>query len=71
LILAARVGWRSGMLDTTMDELGIRVGMSWLPPLVAVLDREGAVVRQGQGVTDWAAVEKTALAVARGDRGTE
>ena len=55
--------WRSGMLDATMDELGIRVGMSWQPPLVAVLDREGEVVWQAQGVTDWAAVEKTALTV--------
>jgi hypothetical protein len=63
--------WRSGMLDASMDELGIRVGLSWRPPLVAVLDREGTVVWQAQGVADWAAVEQTALAVARGDRGTE
>lgn len=55
--------WRSGMLDAAMDELGIRVGMSWQPPLVAVLDREGEMVWQAQGVTDWAAVEKTALTV--------
>jgi hypothetical protein len=63
--------WRSGMLDASMDELGIRVGISWLPPLVAVLDREGNVVWQAQGVTDWPAVEKIALTVARGDRGIE
>jgi uncharacterized protein len=57
--------WRSGMLDATMNELGIRVGLSWRPPLVAVLDREGEVVWQAQGVTDWTAVEKTALTVGR------
>ena len=57
--------WRSGMLDATMDQLGIRVGISWRPPLVAVLDREGEVVWQAQGVTDWAAVEKTALTLTR------
>ena len=57
--------WRSGMLDATMGDLGISVGMSWRPPLVAVLDPEGNVVWQAKGVTDWARVEKTALAVAR------
>jgi hypothetical protein len=57
--------WRSGMLDATMEELGIRVGMSWRPPLVAVLERGGEVVWQAQGVTDWAAVERTALSVGR------
>ena len=57
--------WRSGMLDATMDGLGIDVGMSWQPPLVAVLNPEGEVVWQAQGVTDWEAVEKIALTVAR------
>ena len=57
--------WRRGMLDATMGDLGISVGMSWRPPLVAVLDPEGNVVWQATGVTDWAGVEKTALAVAR------
>jgi hypothetical protein len=52
--------WRSGMLDGTMAPLGIRVGASWLPPLVAVLDAQGAVVWQSQGVTDWSAVERIA-----------
>jgi hypothetical protein len=57
--------WRSGMLDAIMDELGIRVGMSWQRPLVAVLDGDGGVVWQAQGMTDWAAVEKIALTVGR------
>jgi hypothetical protein len=48
--------WRSGLLDATMGELGIRVGMRWQPPLVAALDRDGRVVWQAQGVTDWSAV---------------
>ena len=63
--------WKSGMLAATMDDLGISVGMSWMPPLAAVLDREGEVVWQAQGVSDWAAVEKAALAVADGGTGTE
>jgi uncharacterized protein len=49
--------WRSGVLDATMGELGIRVGRQWQPPLVAVLDRDGRVVWQAQGVTDWDAVQ--------------
>jgi hypothetical protein len=52
--------WRSGMLDATMTPLGIQVGTSWKPPLVAVLDARGAVVWQSQDVTDWAAVEEIA-----------
>jgi uncharacterized protein len=58
--------WRSGMLDATMAPLGIQVGRSWSPPLVAVLDGQGAVVWQSQGVTDWAAVEEIAAGVAAG-----
>jgi len=50
--------WRSGMLDATLAPLGIQVGMSWRPPLVAVLNSRGEVVWQSQGVTDWAAVEE-------------
>jgi hypothetical protein len=55
--------WRSGLLDGTMGPLGIRVGTSWRPPLVAVLDAQGAVVWQSQGVSDWAAVERIAIGV--------
>jgi uncharacterized protein len=56
--------WRSGLLDATMGELGIRVGRQWRPPLVAVLDRDGRVVRQAQGVTDWEAVQAACRSVA-------
>ena len=63
--------WKSGALDATMGELGIRVGATFEMPLVAVLNREGKVVWQGQAVTDWAEVERAALAVAGGDGGTE
>ena len=52
-------------------ELGIRVGATFDMPLAAVLDREGKVVWQGQAVTDWAEVQRAALAVAPGDGGTE
>jgi uncharacterized protein len=45
--------WRSGMLDATMGELGIHVGMQWQAPLVAAIDAAGDVVGQGQGVADW------------------
>jgi uncharacterized protein len=56
--------WRSGLLDATMGELGIRVGRQWRPPLVALLDRDGRVVRQAQGVTDWEAVQAACRSVA-------
>jgi len=55
--------WRSGLLDGTMGELGIHVGGRWQPPLVALLDRDGRVVWQAQGVTDWAAVQAAGSAV--------
>jgi uncharacterized protein len=48
--------WRPGLLDSTFGALGIEVGRSWAAPLVAVRDRTGRVVAQGQRVTDWAAV---------------
>jgi hypothetical protein len=57
--------WRSGMLDGSMAPLGIRVGMSWLPPLAAVLDGKGEVVWQSQGVRDWGMVEAIAAGVGR------
>ncbi|HUR96419.1 MAG TPA: TPM domain-containing protein [Gemmatimonadales bacterium] len=60
--------WRSGMLNSTLAELDLRVGSSWEPPLAAVLDRRGAVVWQAQGVTDWSGVEKVALTAANGAR---
>jgi hypothetical protein len=56
--------WRPGLLAGTLAPLGIEVGASWLPPLVAVLDAQGAVLWQSQGVTDWAAVEAVAARVA-------
>lgn len=56
--------WRKGMLKETMEPLGISIGTSWLPPLVAVLDAEGRMVWQAQGVTDWGAVERIVAEVA-------
>jgi hypothetical protein len=60
--------WRSGMLDATLAPLGISIGRSWSPPLVAILDAQGAVVWQAQGVTDWAGVERIAKSMAAGRR---
>jgi uncharacterized protein len=48
--------WRPGLFGETMAELGIEVGGTWMPPLVAFLDREGRVVWQAEGVRDWATV---------------
>lgn len=45
--------WRSGLLDSTFGRLGIAVGRTWAPPLIAVRDRTGRVVAQAQGVRDW------------------
>jgi len=47
-----------------MGRVGVRVGMQWRPPLVAVLDREGHVVWQAQGVTDCAEVQRVAGSLA-------
>lgn len=48
--------WRPGLLDSTFGALGIEIGRSWAAPLVAVRDRSGRIVAQGQGVADWSAV---------------
>ena len=49
--------WPSGHFAATMGPLGIGIGKSsFLPPLVAVFDRNGSVVWQEQGVTRWDAV---------------
>ena len=57
--------WKPGLLDATMREVGIQVGKEWDKPLAAVLDRDGRVVWQGQGVSDWAAVEQAAMGIAQ------
>jgi hypothetical protein len=44
--------WPTGELSKAMMPLGISVGATWEIPLVAVLDREGNVLWQAQGVTD-------------------
>ena len=57
--------WRSGLLDSSFGRLGIAVGKTWTTPLVAVRDRAGRVVGQGQGVTDWSAVVEAARGTTR------
>ena len=55
--------WPPGQLTRAMAPLGIRIEASWLPPLVAVRDRDGRVVAQEEGIVsrgpdpDIAAVE--------------
>ncbi|MEP6574194.1 MAG: TPM domain-containing protein [Gemmatimonadota bacterium] len=44
--------WEPGSLNRAMATVGIKVGQSWSSPLVAVRDRYGEVVMQGQDVHD-------------------
>jgi hypothetical protein len=43
--------WRSGQFRSSLAPHGIEIGNTWTKPLVAVRDRNGRVVLQGQGVT--------------------
>jgi hypothetical protein len=49
--------WPAGALDRAMAPLGIHIGTTWTPHLIAVLDAEGRVVAQGQAVQDVARFE--------------
>lgn len=53
--------WRTGLMASSLSRFGIEIGREWTAPLVAVRDRAGKVVVQGQDVRDWDAV----LAAAR------
>jgi hypothetical protein len=44
--------WESGQLGAGMRTIGISVGTVWAAPLVAVIDRDGRVIAQGQHVGD-------------------
>ncbi len=44
--------WSTGQFDAAMSPFGIQVGRTWTSPLVAVRDRSGRVVVQGQGMTN-------------------
>ena len=57
--------WRLGLLGSTLGELRIRIGDTWSTPLVAVRDREGRVVAQTEGVSDWDAVLAQVRSAAR------
>lgn len=50
--------WPAGALDRAMAPLGIKIGTTWRPHLVAVRDAEGRVVTQGQAVQDVAPFER-------------
>ena len=57
--------WAPGSLDRALSPLGIRVGSTWTRPLVAVRDRDGRVITQGQGVTDLRRVRAALSTVTR------
>jgi hypothetical protein len=51
--------WQAGALTRAMAPLGITVGSTFTLPLLAVRDAAGRVVKQGDGFTDMAAVERS------------
>ncbi|MFC1790863.1 TlpA family protein disulfide reductase [Gemmatimonadota bacterium] len=46
--------WQSGQFKSALAPLGIEIGDTWTRPLVAVRDRNGRVLLQGQGVVNLA-----------------
>ena len=48
-----------------MTPLGIKIGSTWTRPLVAVRDRGGRVIAQGQAVTDLSGLKKALESLAR------
>ncbi len=50
--------WPGGALDKSMAPLGIHVGTTWTPHLIAVRDANGHVVVQGQAVQSVAPFER-------------
>ena len=50
--------WPNGALDKSMAPLGIRIGTTWTPHLIAVRDADGRVVVQGQAVQSVAPFER-------------
>ncbi|MGH7674039.1 MAG: TlpA family protein disulfide reductase [Gemmatimonadales bacterium] len=55
--------WAPGDFSRAMEPLGIRIGAGWTRLLVAIRDRNGRVLAQGQGVTDLSGLR---AALARG-----
>lgn len=44
--------WTPGQLGVGLERLGITIGVTWGIPLVAVLDRDGTVLAEAEGVSD-------------------
>ena len=57
--------WPSGNLKRALGTVGIEIGMDWTRPLVALRDRDGKVVRKGEGVTDLAPLRSALATVTR------
>ena len=53
--------WWPGVLDSTMATLGIRIGTTWAPPVVALLDGNGKVLIQSQDQIPSASIMLRAL----------
>ena len=49
--------WESGEMSYAMGRVGIEIGATWMKPLIAVLERDGRVLGQWQGLTDVRPVE--------------
>ena len=58
--------WPNGALDKSMAPLGIRIGTTWTPHLIAVRDANGRVVVQGQAVQNVAPFERALESLSRG-----
>lgn len=50
--------WRRGQLIAAMAPLGITVNTTFTTPLVAIRDKDGRVVLQGEGMTDVKGMEE-------------
>src|ERR1700687_5645315 len=61
----AIVPWAPGSLSSAMAPLGIEVGQTWTRPLVAIRDRTGRVISQGQAVTDLSRLRATLDSLSR------
>ena len=42
--------WLDGQFTHVMEPLGIRIGSTWRTPLVALVDRDGRLLAQAQGI---------------------
>jgi hypothetical protein len=58
--------WEAGTLDSTLTDLGIKIGEQRSIPLVAVIDSKGTVTAQWQGEPDYMPIIAAAKAARQG-----